>query len=82
MFRGGKHVIPQCPRRLDVQILQPFHWSRVPNAGTKVHTLKLSDIRGWSMLCEESLAVMVIHIPEENRSLNILELIEHPELLK
>ncbi len=54
LFRGGKHVIPQCPPRLDLQYLSPFQWSRVPISSNKVHTLKLSEIRGWSMLCEEA----------------------------
>ena len=53
LFRGGKHLQPQCPPRLDLQVLETDQWSRVPVSSSKVHTLKLSDIRGWSMLCEE-----------------------------
>jgi len=29
-------------------------WSRAPMNSNKVHVLKLSDIRGWSMLCEDA----------------------------
>jgi len=29
-------------------------WSRAPINSNKVHVLKLSDIRGWSMLCEDA----------------------------
>lgn len=53
LFRSGKHTIPQCPPRLDMQILHPISWSRVPMTAMKVHTLKLSEIRGWSMFCED-----------------------------
>ena len=53
LFRGGKHIQPQCPPRLDVQLLNPVCWSRVPMSSVKVHTLKLSEIRGWSMLSEQ-----------------------------
>jgi len=82
LFRSGKHVIPQCPPRLDVQISKPCHWSRVPMMATKVHTLKLSDIRGWSMLCEEAIPMMALYVPEEDRCLDINELIEYEELLR
>lgn len=53
VFRGPKSVIPMSPPRLDVQVLAPCHWSRVPNIAVNVHTMKLSDIRGHSMLCEK-----------------------------
>ena len=36
LFRSGKHVVSQCPPRLDVQISKPCHWSRVPMMSTKV----------------------------------------------
>lgn len=54
LFRGGKHVHPQCPPRLDLQFLKTYNWSRAPMHSNKVHVLKLSDIRGWSMLCEDA----------------------------
>ncbi|XP_048259812.1 ryanodine receptor-like isoform X9 [Haliotis rufescens] len=81
VFRGPKSVIPMSPPRLDVQVLAPCHWSRVPNIAVNVHTMKLSDIRGHSMLCEKPVAMLAIHVPEENRCLDILELIEYEHLL-
>ncbi|XP_076313816.1 ryanodine receptor-like isoform X3 [Tachypleus tridentatus] len=76
-----KHINPQCPPRLKVQCLQPFQWSRVPNHSLRPHALKLSDIRGWSMLCEDPVSMLAIHIPEEDRCVDILELIEFEKLL-
>ena len=77
-----KHLIPQCPPRLKVQSLQAYQWSRCPNQSLKPHALKLSDIRGWSMLCEDPVSQLVVHIPEEDRSIDILELIECERLLQ
>jgi len=77
-----KHLVPQCPPRLKVQSLQAYQWSRVPNVSLKPHALKLSDIRGWSMLCEDPVSQLVVHIPEEDRSIDILELIECERLLQ
>ena len=50
----GKHVIPRCPLRLQVQSVVSKRWSRVPNQILKVHTLKMNNILGWSLLCEEN----------------------------
>lgn len=79
---SDKHLIPQCPPRLKVQCLQAYQWSRVPNVSLRPHALKLSDIRGWSMLCEDPVSQLVVHIPEEDRCIDILELIEHEKLLQ
>ncbi|XP_076069948.1 ryanodine receptor isoform X2 [Oratosquilla oratoria] len=76
-----KHVVPQMPPRLRVQILKSHQWSRVPNTSLRIHALKLSDIRGWSMLCEDAVPMLALHIPEEDRCIDILELIEHEKLL-
>ena len=76
-----KHIVPQMPPRLRVQILKPFTWSRVPNTSLKIHALKLSDIRGWSMLAEDYVPMLALHIPEEDRCIDILELIESERLL-
>ena len=76
-----KHVVPQMPPRLRLQILQPHQWCRVPNTSLKIHALKLSDIRGWSMLAEDSVPMLALNIPEEDRSIDILELIENEKLL-
>ncbi|XP_055904499.1 ryanodine receptor isoform X10 [Eupeodes corollae] len=73
---SDKHVNPQSPPRLKVQCLKPHQWARVPNTALQVHALKLSDIRGWSMLCEDPVSMLALHIPEEDRCIDILELIE------
>ncbi|KAL5285595.1 hypothetical protein ACFFRR_007348 [Megaselia abdita] len=78
---GDKHITPQSPPRLKVQCLKPNSWARVPNVALQVHALKLSDIRGWSMLCEDPVSMLALHIPEEDRCIDILELIEMDKLL-
>ena len=50
----GKQVTPKCPPRLKLQYLKPIKWSRVPNASLKVHTLKMNNVLGWSLLSEEN----------------------------
>ena len=76
-----KHLTPQCPPRLKCQSLTPYSWARVPNQSLKPHALKLSDIRGWSMLVDDPVSMLALHIPEEDRCLDILELIEYDKLL-
>uniref|UniRef100_A0A0N4ZPH7 Ryanodine receptor 44F n=1 Tax=Parastrongyloides trichosuri TaxID=131310 RepID=A0A0N4ZPH7_PARTI len=78
---SSKSLIPYCPPRLGVQVLTPYHWARVPNECLRTTALKLSDVRGWSVLCDHPVRVMLIHIPEKYKSYDILELIEMPELL-
>ncbi|KAL4707078.1 hypothetical protein ACJJTC_011404 [Scirpophaga incertulas] len=91
---SDKHVGPQAPPRLKVQCLRPHQWARarivsthyssrlrIPNQTLQVHALKLSDIRGWSMLCEDAVSMLALHIPEEDRCIDILELIEMDKLL-
>ncbi|XP_070139394.1 ryanodine receptor [Drosophila kikkawai] len=78
---SDKHISPQSPPRLKVQCLRPHQWARVPNTSLQVHALKLSDIRGWSMLCEDPVSMLALHIPEEDRCIDILELIEMDKLL-
>lgn len=78
---SDKHVLPQFPPRLKVQCLKPHSWARVPNTALEIHALKLSDIRGWSMLCEDPVSMLALHIPEEDRCIDILELIEMDKLL-
>lgn len=77
-----KHVSPQCPQRLKVQTLQTSYWSRVPNISVRPNSLKLSESRGWSMLADDPLAMLLVHIPEDDKCLDVLELIEHERLLK
>uniref|UniRef100_A0A6P4FG47 Ryanodine receptor isoform X12 n=1 Tax=Drosophila rhopaloa TaxID=1041015 RepID=A0A6P4FG47_DRORH len=78
---SDKHINPQSPPRLKVQCLRPHQWARVPNTSLQVHALKLSDVRGWSMLCEDPVSMLALHIPEEDRCIDILELIEMDKLL-
>ena len=72
----------QFPPRLKFQLLKPHQWARVPNQSLRVHALKLSDIRGWSIYCEDPVPMLALHIPEEDRCIDILELIEHERLLR
>ena len=62
----GKHVIPRCPLRLQVQSMIPKRWSRVPNNLLKVHTLKMNNVLGWSLLCEENGIILYFYIYEDN----------------
>lgn len=78
---SDKHINPQFPPRLKVQCLKPHQWARVPNTALQVHALKLSDIRGWSLLCEDPISMLALHIPEEDRCMDVLELIEMDKLL-
>ncbi|KAG8123547.1 hypothetical protein E2320_018933 [Naja naja] len=77
-----KNPLPQCPPRLHVQFLTHVLWSRVPNQFLKIDISRINERQGWSIQCLESLQFMSLHIPEENRSIDILELSEQEELLK
>uniref|UniRef100_A0AAQ5YL56 Ryanodine receptor 2 n=1 Tax=Amphiprion ocellaris TaxID=80972 RepID=A0AAQ5YL56_AMPOC len=77
-----KNPVPQCPPRLHVQFLTPVLWSRVPNHFLKVSASRVNDRHGWQVHCNEPLQFMSLHIPEENRSVDILELSEQTDLLK
>lgn len=69
MFRSErKNPIPQCPPRLDVQMLTPVIWSRMPNHFLNPEVGKVSERLGWMVECTEPLIMMALHIPEENRS--------------
>ncbi|KAM5146539.1 LOW QUALITY PROTEIN: ryanodine receptor 1 [Mantella aurantiaca] len=83
MFRSeNKNPVPQCPPRLDVQMLTPVVWSRMPNDFLKVESSKVSDRHGWMVECIDPLMMMALHIPEENRCIDILELSERLDMLK
>ncbi|ETE69863.1 Ryanodine receptor 3, partial [Ophiophagus hannah] len=77
-----RNPIPQCPPRLDVQTLTPVVWSRMPNSFLKVETDRVSDRHGWLVQCLEPLQMMALHIPEENRCIDILELCEQEDLMR
>ncbi|XP_054615531.1 ryanodine receptor 2 isoform X15 [Dunckerocampus dactyliophorus] len=77
-----KNLVPQCPPRLHVQFLTPVLWSRVPNHFPKVSVSRVNDRHGWLIHCNEPLQFLSLHIPEENRSVDVLELSERRDLLK
>ena len=69
MFRSErKNPVPQCPPRLDVQMLTPVIWSRMPNHFLAPEMGRISEKLGWMLQCQEPLTMMALHIPEENRS--------------
>lgn len=63
-----KNPAPQCPPRLEVQMLMPVSWSRMPNHFLQVDTRRAGERLGWAVQCQEPLMMMALHIPEENRS--------------
>ncbi|XP_061609074.1 ryanodine receptor 3 isoform X2 [Phyllopteryx taeniolatus] len=77
-----RNPVPQCPPRLDVQTIVAVLWSRMPNTFLSVETARVSERHGWVVQCLEPLQMMAVHIPEENRCLDILELSEHEDLRK
>uniref|UniRef100_A0A8C4NNS5 Ryanodine receptor 3 n=1 Tax=Dicentrarchus labrax TaxID=13489 RepID=A0A8C4NNS5_DICLA len=77
-----RNPVPQCPPRLDVQTIVAVLWSRMPNTFLNVETARVSERHGWVVQCLEPLQMMAVHIPEENRCLDILELSEHEDLRK
>ncbi|XP_028825170.1 ryanodine receptor 1-like isoform X5 [Denticeps clupeoides] len=82
MFRSDrKNPVPQCPPRLDVQMLTPVIWSRMPNHFLSPETCRISERLGWKVECSEPLTMMALHIPEENRCIDILELSERMDLM-
>ncbi|XP_062393175.1 LOW QUALITY PROTEIN: ryanodine receptor 1-like, partial [Sardina pilchardus] len=83
MFRSDrKNPVPQCPPRLDLQMLTPVIWSRMPNHFLSPETGRVSERLGWKVECQDPLIMMALHIPEENRCIDILELSERLDLLK
>uniref|UniRef100_A0A8C3VGZ6 Ryanodine receptor 3 n=1 Tax=Catharus ustulatus TaxID=91951 RepID=A0A8C3VGZ6_CATUS len=76
-----RNPIPQCPPRLDVQTITPVLWSRMPNSFLRVETERVSERHGWVVQCLEPLQMMALHIPEENRCVDILELCEQEDLM-
>uniref|UniRef100_A0A673CUD6 Ryanodine receptor 2b (cardiac) n=1 Tax=Sphaeramia orbicularis TaxID=375764 RepID=A0A673CUD6_9TELE len=76
-----RNTTPQCPPRIQVQQLCPVSWTRVPECALKVSVDRPDDRHGWRVQCSEPLQVMSLHIPDENRSVDILELSELNDLL-
>uniref|UniRef100_A0A8C1M1U5 Ryanodine receptor 1a (skeletal) n=1 Tax=Cyprinus carpio TaxID=7962 RepID=A0A8C1M1U5_CYPCA len=82
MFRSDhKNPVPQCPPRLDLQMLTPVIWSRMPNHFLAPETGRVSERQGWKVQCMDPLFMMALHIPEENRCIDILELSERTDLM-
>lgn len=77
-----KNPEPQCPPRLDVQTIVSVLWSRMPNTFLTVETARVSERHGWVVQCLEPLQMMAVHIPEENRCIDIMELSENEDLRK
>ncbi|XP_077395752.1 ryanodine receptor 3-like isoform X3 [Festucalex cinctus] len=75
-----KNPVPQCPPRLDAQTINAVLWSRMPNTFLKVETARVSERHGWSVQCVEPLQMMAVHIPEENRCVDIMELSEQEDM--
>lgn len=68
MFKSErKNTTPQCPPRLDVQMITPVVWSRMPNDFLIVDTGRISERHGWMVECIDPIIMMALHIPEENR---------------
>ncbi|XP_053365921.1 ryanodine receptor 2 [Clarias gariepinus] len=83
LFRSErKNMVPQCPPRLNVQSLIPMRWTRLPEHAPQVELTWLDEGHGWRAECTKSLQVMTLHIPEEDRCIDILELSELDTLLK
>ncbi|XP_071057732.1 ryanodine receptor 3-like [Pseudochaenichthys georgianus] len=77
-----KNPVPQCPPRLDVQTISSVLWSRMPNTFLKVETARVNDRHGWVVQCVEPLQMLAVHIPEENRCVDIMELSEQEDMRK
>ncbi|XP_053702100.1 ryanodine receptor 3-like isoform X3 [Synchiropus splendidus] len=75
-----KNPVPQCPPRLDVQTINAVLWSRMPNTFLKVETARVNDRHGWVVQCTEPLQMLAVHIPEENRCVDIMELSEQEDM--
>ncbi|XP_068183975.1 ryanodine receptor 2 isoform X2 [Antennarius striatus] len=76
-----RNSTPQCPPRFQVQHLSPVSWVRVPDHALKVTVDQPDERHGWSIQCSEALQDMTLQIPDENRSVDILELSELDNLL-
>ncbi|KAM6961301.1 ryanodine receptor 3 [Aplochiton taeniatus] len=77
-----RNPVPQCPPRLDVQTINAVLWSRMPNSFLRVETARVSERHGWLVQCIEPLQMLAVHIPEENRCVDIMELSEQEGLRK
>ncbi|XP_071832667.1 ryanodine receptor 2-like isoform X4 [Apostichopus japonicus] len=82
-FQGdAQNSTPQCPSRVEVQSIQMYSWSRVPDRNLEVETEHISESSGWQVATSETVPWLGVRIPEENSCMDILELIESEALLK
>ncbi|XP_065815894.1 ryanodine receptor 2 [Labrus bergylta] len=75
-----RNATPQCPPRFQVQKLSPVLWTRIPDCTLRVMVDRPDECHGWRVQCSEPLQVMCLHIPDENRCVDILELSEREDL--
>ncbi|CAF0745111.1 unnamed protein product, partial [Didymodactylos carnosus] len=76
-----ERCLPRLQPRLHLQALAHCHWSRVPNVNIRYQQLKLSDLKGWSVFCEDPVQMEAVYVPEEDRCTDILSLVENEDNL-
>eukprot|EP00057_Strongylocentrotus_purpuratus_P017396 XP_011671870.1 PREDICTED: ATP-dependent RNA helicase SUPV3L1, mitochondrial [Strongylocentrotus purpuratus] len=84
-FRGDTHN--PHPSNFLSRVEGPVHVHQPLGPGAPLQTMnietkKMSDNNGWLVSCPEPVSWLGVHIPEENRCMDILELVEHEDLLK
>ncbi|KAE8280778.1 Ryanodine receptor 2 [Larimichthys crocea] len=79
--RERRNATPQCPPRFQVQQLRAVSWTRVPDHALNVTVDRPNECHGWRVQCSEPLQVMTLHVPDENRCVDILELSELKDFL-
>ncbi|KAM6372453.1 ryanodine receptor 1-like [Pluvialis apricaria] len=77
-----KNPEPQCPPWLVTQHLTPITSSCMPNEFLAMESTRLSERHSWVVECNEPFIMMALHIPEENRCIDIMELSEQLDLLR
>ncbi|EGT37287.1 hypothetical protein CAEBREN_31615 [Caenorhabditis brenneri] len=90
MFKScEKSLVPFCPPRLSVEQIEPVYWAREKGGGGGVEGgwrdeehLHVVSFTGWSVLCNDPVRIMSVYIPEKDQSLDILEMIEMPDMLE
>ncbi|XP_078674597.1 ryanodine receptor 2-like isoform X8 [Branchiostoma floridae x Branchiostoma belcheri] len=74
--------VPQCPARVEMQLLKPTSWKRMPAKCLDVRSFKESPTKGYHMECIEPVQFMACYIPEEHKCVDLLELIDDEILLR
>lgn len=47
---------------MKLQVSRQYTWARVPNQCLRITALKLSETRGWSILCDDPGTAYTIYI--------------------